>query len=297
LQTNNAQLRLEHIRKSLAQKEKVSIRELAKRLDVSEMTIRRDFSLLESRGELVRTHGGAASAQRLTFEFTFRARRQENLSAKRAIVIQAARHVRSGQVVILDTGTTTLEFARELRARMSHLTVITTSLPIASELQFASHIRTVLLGGYLRDGSPDLHGPLTEQNLSVFQADVAFLGADAIHPDGSVYCDDLRVRNLDIAMAKLSQKTIILADSSKYSRRGMCKILEPEDYDIWITDDRIDAKSAQRLAQAGICVECAAVSDMATSKRRPENVGDEDSIVPVVPERKNRRCGRRSRPV
>jgi len=249
--------RLEHIRRELARGGEVEIADLAGRLAVSEMTIRRDLDVLAAGGEVMRTHGGAASARRLTFEFRFRERQLAHLPAKRAIAAAAVRHVPDGATVILDTGTTTLEIARRLGGRQN-ITVITTSLAIVSELQFARGVRLVLLGGYLREGSPDLHGPLTERNLAGLRASVAFLGADAIDGTGAAYTDDLAVASLDMAMAEVSKRTIVVADSSKFDRQAMCKTVGPG-YDLLITDNAVGPSRLRDLRRAGVRVEVVAV--------------------------------------
>ena len=261
------QRRLEYIRDQLSRAGEVEIHGLAQRLSVSEMTIRRDLAILESEGQVLRTHGGAASAKRFTFEFTFRSQQKEHQDKKRAIAARAASEIRDGQVIILDTGTTTLEIARAIRDRRN-LKVITTSLAIVSELQFAHGIQTILLGGYLREGSPDLCGPLAEQNLSTLQADVAFIGADAIDAKGNVYTDDLSLVNLDRKMASVSARVIVVANSSKFHRRAMCKILGPGDYDTLMTDDALDPRRARKLEKQGVTLEIVPASATSTSGRR-----------------------------
>jgi DeoR/GlpR family transcriptional regulator of sugar metabolism len=249
--------RLEAMRQELLQAEEVSIDELAGRFDVSAMTVRRDLELLEARGEVIRTHGGAAPARRLTFEFSFREKQNRNRSAKSRIAEQAAAHIEDGQVVILDTGTTTLEIARRLLGRRN-VTVITTSLAIVSALQFGAGVRVVLLGGFLRGGSPDLHGPLTEQNVEMFRADVAFMGADAVDLSGNTYADDLQVVNLDRKMAANAARVIVVADSSKFGRTGMCRIFGPHDYSLIVSDTGIGVEVRRQLGKKGIEVEVAA---------------------------------------
>ena len=109
---------------------------------------------------MIRTHGGAAMAERISFEFEFLNRIRENHAAKEAIGAAAAAQIQDGESVILDSGTTTLELAKKLRGR-SGLTVITSSLPIAAQLQYDQGIEVLLLGGRLRASSPDLAGALT----------------------------------------------------------------------------------------------------------------------------------------
>jgi DeoR/GlpR family transcriptional regulator of sugar metabolism len=246
--------RLEAIRQELLRADEVSIEELAGRFNVSGMTVRRDLELLESRGGVIRTHGGASLARRLTFEFSFREKQNRNSRQKSRIARQAAGYVEDGQVVMLDTGTTTLEIARQLVDR-HNVTVITTSLAIVSALQFAARMRVVLLGGFLRGGSPDLYGPLTEQNAEMFRTDIAFMGADAVDPDGNTYADDLQLVNLNRRMAAHAARVVVVADSSKFGKNGMCRVLGPGDYDSIITDSGIDRNVLKRFTRKGIRVE------------------------------------------
>jgi len=248
--------RLEAIRHELLRADEVSIDALASRFGVSGMTVRRDLELLESRGDAVRTHGGVALARRLTLEFSFRERQNTNSEQKRRIAIRAAEHIRDNQVILLDTGTTTLEIARQVTNRRN-VTVITTSLAIASALQSAAGVRTVLLGGFLRGGSPDLHGPLTEQNVEMFRAGFAFMGADAIDLDGNTYADDLQVVNLDRKMAAHAARVIVVADSAKFGKSGMCKVFGPEDYDAIVTDSGLGKDVVKRLAKKRVQMEIA----------------------------------------
>ena len=246
--------RLEHIRGALNVSGEVAIRQLAGVLGVSEMTVRRDLAVLEEKGEAIRIHGGAAPAGRVTFEFRFRAKQQKNLRQKRAIAAAALKHVREGASLILDTGTTTLELARQLVGERK-VKVITTSLSVVSALQFDAEIEIILLGGHLRDKSPDLHGPLTEQNLGLFKADAAFVGADAIDAEGSIYSSDLRVLTIDRKMAEVSRRLIVLADSSKLDQTALCKVFSKVDYQLLITDSGVSDKTLKRLGQLGIEVE------------------------------------------
>lgn len=238
--------RLDSIRQELLHAGEVSAAQLAEKFNVSHMTIHRDIETLEANGEVIRTHGGAAAAKRLTFEFSFRDKQHQNHQKKQDIARQATKLVKDGNVIMLDTGTTTLEIARALIGKKK-LTLITTSLAIVSELQYNDTIEVILLGGFLRGGSPDMHGPLTEQNIEQFKADIAFMGADAIDAEGNTYTDDLRVVNLDKKMASHASKVVITVDSSKFGASAMCKVLEPKDYDLIITDNEINKKILNQL--------------------------------------------------
>ncbi len=248
--------RLEFIRQELLKTDEVLIETLAQKFNVSGMTIRRDLERLVSNGEVVRTHGGAALAKKLTFEFAFKTRQGKNQYQKQRIATCAAKHIKTGQVIMLDTGTTTLEIAQKLVA-MRGITVITTSLAIVSALQFASGIEVILLGGFLRSGSPDMHGPLTEENVEKFRGSVAFMGADAIDAAGNVYTNDLRVASLDGKMARHCDKVIVVADSSKLGKKAMCKIFSQDDYNLIITDKQADKKIIRKFVKNNINIELA----------------------------------------
>ncbi len=238
--------RLEKIRDELSKQQEVSIEKLAVEFGVTIMTIHRDFDFLESQNEIIKTHGGATMAKRLTFEFAFRGQQNMHHQSKKAIAIAASKEVKDGDSIMLDTGTTTLEIARGLKGK-KNITIITTSLAIVSELQFEEDIQVVFLGGYLRSGSPDMHGPLTEDNIEKFRADIAFIGADGVDCDADTFTDNLEVSSLSRRMAKNSSKVIVVSDSSKMGRESMVKVLSPHDYDMIITDDGINQKTLQKL--------------------------------------------------
>jgi DeoR/GlpR family transcriptional regulator of sugar metabolism len=244
----------------LADRGECSVEELSRTLRVSDMTIRRDLAKLAVRGEVVRTHGGASPANLVSFEFQFLKRAQENAPAKQQIALAAAALIRDGQSILFDSGSTTLAVARQLVNRRK-LTVVTTSLPIASVFQRAAGVDTLLLGGYVRRDSPDLEGPLTEANLDYLRADVAFLGADGIDPDGNVYNASLNLARMLTKMVTSSEKVFVVADHSKLGRRALASFGNLSAWAGLITDSRADAATISRLRDAGIKVTEAAAHE------------------------------------
>ncbi len=231
----------------------VSISDLARKLDVSEMTIRRDLDALAAQGGIIRTHGGATGAGRVSFEFGFLKQRRRLQKEKDEIGELAAARVSDGQSVILDSGTTTLAVAGALR-RHKDLTVITTSLPIASELQYQSSIRVLLLGGYLQTGSPDLGGGLTERNLDELRADVAILGADGVDPDGTVYNASPDVAHMLTRMAAAATTVYVVADHSKLGKPALMRYGNVAGWEGLITDVAADQGIVRALTGAGVNV-------------------------------------------
>jgi DeoR family fructose operon transcriptional repressor len=237
----------------IAESGECSIEQLARELGVSDMTIRRDLEVLSRNGKVIRTHGGAVRAERVSFEFEFLKRSEENQAAKEAIARLAATKVKDGQSVLLDSGTTTLTLAVELRSKQN-LTVVTTALPIASALQFCPQIEMLLLGGYVRASSPDLGGALTESNLETLCADVAFIGTYGIDSKGAVYQNTPEVARLVSKMVKAAKDVYVVADSSKFNKSALCRFGRLQDYTGLITDRGADSKFVAALKKKGIQV-------------------------------------------
>ncbi len=157
---------------------------------------------------------------------------------------------------MLDSGTTTLALAERLKP-MTGLTVITTSLPVASELQFSGGIDVLLLGGLLRRDAPDLGGALTEANLENLRADVAFIGADAIDARGGVYNASIPVAHMLKKMAASARRVFVLADSSKLGKTGLMRFGEIRHWAGLITDAGADKGLVKSLRATGAAVQLA----------------------------------------
>jgi DeoR/GlpR family transcriptional regulator of sugar metabolism len=221
----------------------VSVQALAQQLQVSPITIRRDLEQLERAGALTRTHGGAVFSKSAVIEFAFLDRAQEQTAAKVAIANYLAGVVQPGMTIVLDTGTTTLEVARAL-AGIPRLRVLTSSLAIASALHAYDNIDLVLLGGSVRHHSPDLTGPLTEENLRQFQTELAILGADAVSREG-LYTSDLGIARISQAMIACARESWLVADSSKFARRSFVKFADWAAISHLVTDEGLSADDAE----------------------------------------------------
>ena len=230
----------------LRQNQEVNIPELALLCGASEMTIRRDLDLLAKQGLVRRTHGGAATAERMEFQFDFVERRTRNHKAKQAIAAEAFKLIRPGHRIILDTGTTTLELAYLLKD-CEQLTVITPSLAVASVLQFSTGVQTILLGGVIRKGSPDLTGVVTEKVLDMFMVDMVFQGADGISLNGELFNSDMRIAQVDAKMRQRAEKTYILCDSSKIDKFDFASNGSLAEVNALITDSGISDEAVKSL--------------------------------------------------
>ena len=219
---------------SRAQSGEATVEELSKQFNVSIMTMRRDLTKLAATGRLTRTHGGAILDEPAVIEFSIQGKQSRMLEQKRAIARKAASLINEGMAISLDTGTTTLEVARNINLR-GELTVLTSSLAIASALYPRDNISMVLLGGTVRKHNPDLSGPLTEENLKRFRVHLAILGVDAITPDGC-FTTDQSVSRISRAMLQNADKVVVVADSSKFMQTAFVRFAELRELDMIITD-------------------------------------------------------------
>jgi len=233
---------------------RVRTAEMARRFGVSPMTIRRDLDVLSSAGVAVRSYGGAVAAGRVTFEFAFSRRHHLHLPEKRRIGVEAARRIKPGQTVFIDTGTTTLEIARALARNGRDCAVVTSSLVIAAELWSQRRTQMVLLGGRVRDGSPDLAGAGTEAALRRMRADLAFLGSDGVDARRGSFAGDPEVARVAGLMARRAERVIIVADASKLGRRAKARFVRVKDIDELITDRGADPAEVAALRGAGLKV-------------------------------------------
>ncbi|AGP53039.1 DeoR family transcripitonal regulator [Streptomyces rapamycinicus NRRL 5491] len=191
----------------------VVVEELARSLEVTPSTIRRDLALLTEQGTIARTYGGAMSAGH-TAEPTLGQRSGLAVAEKDRIGRWAAARIGPGDTVVLDAGTTTGRLAHHLRAR-AELTVITCGLTALRELAESDGIELITLGGTLRHVSQGFVGPLAELALSRLTADKVFLGADGLDARLGICEASLQQTSLKEMMADRGKEVYVLADSSK----------------------------------------------------------------------------------
>lgn len=212
--------------------------QLAETCDVSEMTIRRDIETLEQTGALRRVVGGAISVGGTAQEPPFRSRASIAAREKEHIAHAVVDLLSSGETVILDSGSTVLSVAREIRRRAIALTVITPSVLVALELSDCDTIDVHLLGGLLRPGELSLIGHDTVEQLSQFNCDTAVLGVAGVDVAGGIsdyHRDEAYVKKAAILAAR---RTIVAADRSKLGRSSLIKIAALDEISVIVTDGR-----------------------------------------------------------
>lgn len=214
----------------------IQVTELAEELDISSATIRRDLTVLEKEGYCMRTRGGAVrSSQGTTLELPYDLKKQKFVVEKDRIAHEAAALIENGDTLILDAGSTTYALAQLLHDKQ-RLTVVTNDLQIAISLAANPNIHLVCTGGISRPHVYTLQGSEVVDFLEKLRVDKTFLGADAIHADGSIGNVNIEEVAIKQAMIKVASTVVLLADSSKFSIKGFAKVCDLKDIDILITD-------------------------------------------------------------
>jgi DeoR family transcriptional regulator of aga operon len=229
--------------------------ELAREFRLSEVTIRTDLESLAADGLLSRVHGGALSVDRPA-ERPFEEESSVSTEAKRAIGVEAASLVRSGDCVVLDVGTTTTQIALALLERhdLEGVVVVTNGLTIALALEQAVPRFTVIVsGGTLRPLQHSLVNPLATSVFASVTADLAFIGCTGVHATHGVTNVNLPETDLKRLMTQTARRSYIVADGSKLGEAHLGVIGPLETFEGLLTAGADDDAVAE-LRRAGLAV-------------------------------------------
>lgn len=250
--------RQEEIIQLLTKEKTIKTSTLCSLFSASRETIRRDLEALEGQGMLKRIHGGAMrmnSSQESAAVYTsFDQRRTEHSLSKEEVALEAADHILEGQVIALDSGTTSLELARVIKNRFHRLTVVTNSLSIANELADAEGITLILTGGIYSQEEKACFSDMATLILSHINIDILFLTTCGISVNrGITYqrMEDLVVQN---KFMEASDETIVIADSSKLGVNSLVRMCGIEQVSGIITDSLAPKEQIAAFEEAGIRV-------------------------------------------
>ncbi len=235
----------------LESKDSLQVTELVEMFDVSEMTIRRDLDVLERKGLLRRVHGGAVSNRGRSYEPTFLLRSADRIEEKKRIGQAAADLIQSGDSVMLDVGTTTLEIARHLYDR-HNLTIITPCFQIAANLVEHPGIRLVLTGGILRPGELSLVGHLAERAIQDFYVDKLFMGAGGVDLEAGFTEFNLEDTLVKKAMLRSAKEITVVVDSSKFGQVAFTAIAPLRAANRIITDSNLHQQMVEKILDNGV---------------------------------------------
>lgn len=226
---------------------------LARELEVSSETVRKDLDHLSLSGQLVRVHGGALALGSLPGAFRYRSYREreaDNLDAKKAIAAEAAALVEEGQSIGLDSGTSTLFLAHALTKRFQRLTIVTNSLKNALVLAESSGFNVLVTGGQLMGDESSLVSDLAFPLVDAINLDILFLTASGIT---SSTLTDQRMAEILVQnrMRLRSRRSVALLDGTKFGRTAPFKICDTRDIDLVVTDISADPLRVREIAECG----------------------------------------------
>jgi DeoR family transcriptional regulator of aga operon len=245
--------RRSRINELIESRDRATVQELAARFGVSAVTIRSDLDALARAGGVIRSHGGALRREEEAEDMPLVLKQTLHRAEKMRIAEAAARLIREGETIILDSGTTTAAIAGRIGGlKLRSLTVITNALNVASALAHLAHVRLIMIGGLLRQVSSSLVGPQAEQVLRGLHADRLFLGVDSLDPEIGVMTPDILEAQLNALMIEVSQEVVAVADASKFHRRSLSVIAPVEKLHKLISDSSASPEIVEALRARGV---------------------------------------------
>lgn len=217
---------------------KAEVEELSEKLDVSAMTIRRDLAHLHEKGVIVRTHGGAISNPVQNHEIPYFSKESTSKYEKVRIGKAAMSLVEDKQSIMIDAGTTCLEAVKNLNSKRD-VTVITNDIQIINVVYNYPNIKLFCSGGFVQPNLGAMFGNYAEKFIESLNVDYAFIGVSTIDDDFVISTPTSEKAFLKKKMMDSANKVVMLADSTKFNKRSLCKVCKLEDADILITDNRI----------------------------------------------------------
>lgn len=243
--------RRERIHEYLAIHKIVRMDDLYRLLDASEATVRRDLEWLEREGVLERTHGGAILSQRMTLEPEYMQRANKNPDEKRLIGELAASLIDDGDVVFINSGTTTTQVMRHIR-KNAGITVISNNISAALEGGVTGFIHH-LIGGEFQPHSNSVAGRFATENLRQVYADKAILGADGISMlHGCTVPSNVEAEVIRQMIERTKEEIIIVADHSKWGVVSNYQICTIDEINKLVTDGGIDTTILEPFASHSV---------------------------------------------
>ncbi|HAS58328.1 MAG TPA: transcriptional regulator [Algoriphagus sp.] len=229
----------------------VTVSDLAKAMDVTMVTVRKDLKVLEDKGLLYRSHGSATSVSPYVSDRSVQVKKLEQVEEKSKIAEKALAYIEDQEAIIIGSGTTVVALAQAI-PRNKPLTVLTAAMNVTLALMDMQDVELVQLGGVVRKSSSSVVGHYAEEMLQSFACSKLFLSVDGISLEHGLTTSNMMEAHLNAQMIQSVQKTIILADSRKFGRKGFGKICELEDIDVIITDSGMPEIYREKLEEKGI---------------------------------------------
>ncbi len=224
----------------LNENDSITVQEVVKQCGVSEITVRRDLLDLESKGLLIRTHGGAVRTRAVEQLFSYDLRINRNRENKEAICNKASGFISDNDILFIDCGTTLIHLTKYI-SKCDSITVITNSLPVISELINFPNVKLVMVGGEAVSERRAIYGPVAERNIHQYHAGKAFIGADGVTLEKGLSSFDEKESAITQKMIENADEVFLLCDSSKIGKDSYITFASLSSVDCLITDKDLDA--------------------------------------------------------
>lgn len=234
----------------------VEVLDLCNSLGVSAVTIRKDLKLLEEKGLLFRTHGGASLKNPYANDRSVIEKEKISIVEKSEIAQLAASLILDNDSILIASGTTVQALAKAIDPEKV-LMVVTSSLNITMELNKHKNMKILQLGGFVRQNSFSVTGDYATQILENMSCSKLFIGVDGIDLEYGLTTSNLEEASLNQKMMASANKLIVLADSSKFGKRSFAKICALDKVDMLITDRGISPQMLRKLEESGVSVKIA----------------------------------------
>ena len=245
--------RHQFILEKLKKEGKVNIIDLVEEMGVSGVTIRKDLKLLEDKNLLFRTHGGGSLNNPYAVDRPIYEKEFINSDEKKKIAKAAIELIGQTDSIMIGSGTTVFELARSLHPT-KHLTVITPALKVGLELSNRPNVEVLQLGGLIRQNSSSVAGAHAMSVLDDISCSILFLGVDGIDIDFGITISNISEATLNQKMIETAQTIVILADSTKFDRRGLGRICSLEQVHYIITDAKVSKNTVKAIEEKDVKV-------------------------------------------
>ena len=245
--------RKNEILSTLQKEQRVLVAELSQKYKVTEETIRRDLEKLEREGFVKKTYGGAVLNKNIAMDMPLKIRERTNRKEKQIIAIKVAELIDEGDCIMLDSSSTSLMIARELK-KLSKLTVITNSVEVLIELSGNEGIKVISTGGTLRDSSLSLVGKAAQEVLNHYNVDKAIISCKGVDLEKGVTDSHEMEADVKISMCNCAKTVILAVDNSKLGEVYFVKVCELNEGDYLVTDKLPDASWRTYFEKRGVSV-------------------------------------------
>lgn len=234
----------------------IKIAELSKRLGCSEITLRNDIRSLDQQGLLKKVYGGAVRKEKSLMVAFDTGEYFLNAEKKRAIAAKAYEYIDNRGSIIIDDSTTGCYLAEYIKEHTEkRVVVVTNSLYVASLLSSCEHTEIFMLGGHISANPPSSLDNITVNNIGQFHVDKAFVGINGINLEVGLTSIGTPQMDTKKEMIRVSNKTYVLADSTKFGTGNLFRVCTMDEVELIITDKNLPEEQKQMAKEYNIKIE------------------------------------------